>query len=130
MTKKAISWVLVGVFAFAWWWVGSRWAYLNTPGNEWGTVFVLFTLISLATLTLGPKAAGNGLLDGLVGTVRAFLPNLLWLALAVIVARAVAWALTGVVNPVDHFTHAVVTAVTAGFTTSLWYGAIANARDP
>jgi hypothetical protein len=130
MTKKAISWVLVGVFAFAWWWVGSRWTYLNTPGNEWGTVFVLFTLISLATLTLGPKAAGNGLLDGLVGTVRAFLPNLLWLALAVIVARAVAWALTGVVNPVDHFTHAVVTAVTAGFTTSLWYGAIANARDP
>ena len=130
MTKKAISWVLVGVFAFAWWWAGNRWTYLNTPGNEWATVYGLFTLISLAVLTRSPKVAGGGLLDGLLGTVRAFLPNLLWLALAVVVARGVAWLLTGVVNPVDHFTHAVVTAVVAGFTTSLWYGAIANAGDP
>lgn len=130
MTKKAVSWVLVGVFAFAWWWAGNRWTYLNTPGNEWATVYGLFTLISLAVLARSPKVAGDGLLDGLLGTVRAFLPNLLWLALAVVVARGVAWALTGIVNPVDHFTHAVVTAVAAGFTTSLWYGAIANAGDP
>ncbi len=127
MVKKGVSWVLVGVFAYLWWWAGHRWTYINTMGNEWVTVFILFTLISLVLLIRAPRAAGQGLFGGLVGTVVGFLPNLLWLALAIIVARAVAWAHIGVVNPVDHFTHAVVAVVVAGFTTSLWYGAIANA---
>ena len=47
MAKKAVSWVLVGVFAYGWWWLGHGWAYLNTAGNEWSRVFVLLTLISL-----------------------------------------------------------------------------------
>ena len=38
MVKKAVSWVLVGVFAYFWWWLGHRWAYLNTTGNEWGSI--------------------------------------------------------------------------------------------
>jgi hypothetical protein len=129
MTKKAISWVLVGAFAYLWWWAGHRWPYINVKGNEWQSVYVLFTLISLAVLTRSARAAGAGMLGGLVGTVRNFLPNLLGLALAIIVARSLNWLLLGVVNPVDHFTHAVVAVVVAGFTTSLWYGAIVNATE-
>jgi hypothetical protein len=64
----------------------------------------------------------------LISAVVSFLPDLLWLALAIVVARGIAWALFGgVVDPLDHFTHAVVAVVAAGFTTSLWYGAIVNA---
>ncbi len=127
MTKRAVSWVLVGAFAYFWWWAGHRWEYLNAQGNEWGTVYLLFTLISIAVLTRSAKAAGAGMFGGLVTTVTGFLPNLLWLALAVIVARGLALLFVGVVNPVDHFIHAVVAVVVAGFTTSLWYGAIVNA---
>src|SRR5512134_733500 len=98
MAKKAISWVLVGAFAFLWWYAAYRWPYINSPGNEWSSVYIPFTLISLAVLVQSRKAAGSGMLDGLIGTVRAFVPNLLWLALAIIVMRAIAWLLLGVVN--------------------------------
>lgn len=128
MVKRAISWVLVGVFGFAWWWIGHRWSYLHMPGNEWGSVYELFTLLSLALLLRAPRAAAAGMFGAAIGTVRAFLPNLLWLALCIVVFRVVAWILTGgVVDPVDHFTHAIVAVVAAGFLTSLWYGALANA---
>lgn len=127
MTRKAVSWVLVGAFAYFWWWAGHRWPYINVKGNQWGTVYLLFTLISLAVLTRTAKAAGAGMFGGLISTVTGFLPNLLWLALAIVVARGINWLLLGVVNPVDHFIHAVVAVVVAGFTTSLWYGAIVNA---
>jgi hypothetical protein len=127
MVKKAVSWALVGAFTFAWWWIGHRWPYLNAQGSQWGGVFDFFTLVSAIVLMRAPRAAGSGMFGALIGTVRNFLPTLLWLALAVVVFRATAWLLTGVVNPADHFAHAVVTAVLAGFTTSLWYGAIANA---
>ncbi len=129
MVKKAISWGLVGAFALLWWYAGHRWPYINVPGNQWGTVYIMFTFISLAVLMRSRQAAGAGMLDGLVGTVRGFLPVLPWLALAIIVARGIAWLLLGVVNPLDHFIHAVVAVLVAGFTTSLWYGAIVNAGD-
>jgi hypothetical protein len=127
MVKKAVSWGMVGAFALLWWYAGHRWQYINVKGNEWGSVYILFTLISLVVLARTAKAAGAGMFGGLITTVVGFLPNLLWLALAVIVARLLNWLLMGVVNPVDHFTHAVVAVVVAGFTTSLWYGAIVNA---
>lgn len=129
MVKKAVSWALVGGFTFAWWWVGHRWLYLNSEGNEWAGVFDFFTLLSAVALLRMPRAAGTGMFGVLIGTVRNFIPTLLWLALAVVVFRAVAWLLVGVVDPVDHFSHAIVAAVTAGLIASLWFGAIANADD-
>ena len=129
MAKKAVSWVLVGVFAYVWWWTGHGWAYLNTEGNEWSRVFVLLTLISLVVLIRGPRAAGAGMFDRLAATFRSFIPNLPWLVLVIIVLRAVAWAHSGLDDPLDHFAHAVVAALVAGITTALWYGAIENASD-
>ncbi len=129
MVKKMISWALVGAFVFLWGWVGHKWPYINVEGNDWSAVYLLFTLVSLVVLVRGTRTVGAGMFDGLVGTVRSFLPNLPWLALAIIVARATAWVFTGIVNPVDHFIHAVVTVVAAGIATSLWYGAIVNAGD-
>ena len=129
MLRKAVSWALAGAFVFVWSWAGYRWPYLNTVGNEWSAVYLTFTLLSLVMLLRGAKASGTGLFDRLIGTVRNFLPVLPWLVLAVVAVRAVAWAAIGVVRPVDHFSHAIVTALVAGITTALWYGAIVNADD-
>ncbi len=129
MVKKVVSWALLGGFTFAWWWIGHRWPYLNSQGNQWAGVFDFFTLVSAVVLVRSPRAAGAGLFGALIGTVRNFLPTLLWLVFAVVIFRAVATVLTGVVNPADHFAHAIVAAVLAGLTTALWYGAIANADD-
>ena len=130
MLKKAVSWVLVGTFAYLWWWAGNRWSYLHSPGNQWSSVFVLFTLVSLAVLIRNSRAIGSGMFDGLVSTLREFLPSLPWMVLAVIVVRAVAWVHVGVSeNPLDHLVHAIVAALVAAITTALWYGAIENAAE-
>jgi len=129
MVKKAVSWVLFGVFGYLWWWGGHGWSYLNTEGNEWSRVFTLFTLVSLVLLVLGSRATGTGMFDRLFGTIRNFVPNLPWLVLGMIILRTVAWAHSGLDNPLDHFVHAIVTALAAGITTSLWYAAIVNASD-
>lgn len=130
MVKKAVSWVLVGAFAYLWWWLGHRWSYINTKGNEWGSVYVLFTLISLAVLIRGTRATGAGMFDRLVGTVRNFIPTLPWLVLAIVVARSIGWLHVGMsAMPLDHYIHAVVAVLVAGITTALWYGAIENASD-
>lgn len=130
MVKKAVSWVLVGAFAYLWWWAGHRWSYINTTGNEWNTVYTLFTLISVVVLVRGAKATGAGMFDRLVGTVRNFIPALPWLVLAIVVARSIGWLHLGMsALPLDHYIHAVVAVLVAGITTALWYGAIENASD-
>jgi hypothetical protein len=130
MVKKAVSWVLVGAFVYLWWWLGHRWTYINVKGNEWITVYTLFTLISLVVLMRGARATGTGMFDKLIGTLRSFIPTLPWMALAIIVTRSVAWLHIGMAaNPVDHYTHAVVAVLVAGIATALWYGAIENASD-
>jgi len=129
MLRKTLSWVLVGAFAYLWWWAGHRWPFINVKGNEWTTIYMLFTLISAVVMLRSARAGGTGLFGGLIATVTGFLPNLLWLALAIVVARLLAWVHIPIPDPVDHFLHAIVAVVVAGFTTSLWYGAIVNA-DP
>jgi len=130
MVKTAVSWVLVGMFAYLWWWTAYQWSYLNSPGNVWTAGFVLFSLISLVVLTRNARAAGSGMFDGLVGTVRVFLPSLPWIVLAAVVLRLVRWVHTGIsADPIDHLTHSVVAVLVAGITTALWYGAIVNAKQ-
>jgi hypothetical protein len=102
---------------------------MNTEGNEWSRVFVLFTMVSVVVLLLAPRVTGPGMFDRFVGTMRNFLPNLPWLVLGMIVTRMIAWAHAGLDDPADHFTHAIVVALVAGITTSLWYAAIVNASD-
>ena len=129
MAKKAVSWLLVGVFAYLWWWFGHGWSYLNTAGNEWSRVFVLLTLISLVVLLRAPRPAGGEMFGRVTAAIRGFAPTLPWLVLAVVVLRAIGWAHSGLDDPVDHFTHAIVAALVAGVTTALWFGAVDNASD-
>lgn len=130
MVKKAVSWVLAGLFAYLWWWAAYRWSYLHSPGNQWTSIFVLFTLISLVVLARNARVTGAGMFDGLIGTVRGFVPSLPWLALAIVVVRAAAWLHTGVSGePLDNLIHAIVAVLVAAITTVLWYGAIENAAE-
>ena len=129
MAQKGISWVLVGVFAYVWWWIGYQWGYLNVPEVDWSDVYLLFTLISLVVLRGGKSdAAGEGMFDKLIGTVTGFLPSLPWLILAVLVGDTIFMLQYGGFA-VDGYAQAVTVAVGAGVTTALWVGAINNAGD-
>lgn len=131
MVQKAVSWVLVGVFAYVWWWIGYMWGYLNNadPAADWSNVFLLFTLISLVVLNRGKSdAAGEGMFDKCIGTVTGFLPNLVWLIVAILVGNTIFGLQYGIIG-VDAYIQGVVVAVTAGLTTAAWVGAIANAGD-
>ena len=59
MAQKVISWVLVGAFAYLWWWIGYSWEYLTlaNPAADWSDVYLLFTLISLVLLHRGKSSA-------------------------------------------------------------------------
>ena len=59
MAQKGISWVLVGAFGYAWWWIGFQWSYLNVPEADMSEVFLLFALISLVLLHRGKSSAAG-----------------------------------------------------------------------
>ncbi len=129
MAQKGISWVLVGAFTYAWWWIGYQWGYLNDPEADWTDVFLLFTLISLVVLRGSSSgAAGEGMFDKLVATVTGFLPSLPWLVVAILVGNTIFMLQYGGFSA-DGYIQGVVVAIAAGVTTSLWVGAIANAGD-
>ena len=67
--------------------------------------------------------------DKLIKTVTDFLPNLLWLFIAVVTGVTIFQALHGEFLNVDGYAQGSVLAVLAGFTTSLWAGAIENGSD-
>ena len=66
--------------------------------------------------------------DKLIKTVTDFVPNLVWLVVAVLVGETI-FALHYGVFSIDNYIMAVVTALAAGVTTALWVGAIDNAGD-
>lgn len=55
MTKKIVSWVLVGAFTYLWWWLGYQWEYLNREGAEWTDIYVLYTLLTLIVIYRKPS---------------------------------------------------------------------------
>jgi hypothetical protein len=129
MLKTAISWIVLGVLAYLWWWLANRWSYLHSPGNQWTSVYLLFSLVSLAILVRLPRSSGTGMFDGIVHSIRGLLPALPWMALAVVVMRGIAWLHLGAPGePLDHFIRAIVAALFAGITTALWFGALENGR--
>ena len=67
--------------------------------------------------------------DKLINTVTDFLPNLLWLFVTVVTGATIYQLLHGTFLDVDFYSRAIVMAILAGFTTSLWAGAIENGSD-
>ena len=67
--------------------------------------------------------------DRLISTVTDFLPNLLWLFVAVVTGATIFQLLHGTFVDVNGYSQAIVMAILAGFTTSLWAGAIENGSD-
>ena len=129
MLKTAISWIVLGVLAYVWWWLGYRWSYFHSPGNQWTSVFILFSLVSLVILIRLPRSSGIGMFDGIVHAIRGLLPALPWMALAVVVMRGIAWLHLGAAGePLDHFVRAIAAALLAGLATALWFGALENGR--
>ena len=67
--------------------------------------------------------------DRLISTVTDFLPNLLWLFVAIMTGVTLFQVLHGEFFNVDGYVQGILVAVLAGFTTSLWAGAIENGSD-
>ena len=67
--------------------------------------------------------------DKLISTVTDFLPNLLWLFVAIVTGATIYQLLHGTFVDFDGYTRVITMAVLAGFTTSLWAGAIENGSD-
>lgn len=65
--------------------------------------------------------------DKLISTVTGFLPNLLWLVLAVLVGVTIDGLFRHGGLSVDEYVQGVVMVIAAGVTTALWLGAIHNA---
>lgn len=129
MIKQVVSWGLVGVFTFLWWWLGHGWDYLTAGDGNWPRVFWIFTLISLVVLLRSTRPAAPGMFGELIGTVGHFLPKLGWLMLVAIVMQLGMLISGRIGEPLDHLVHAVVTALAAAVATSLWFGAVANADE-
>lgn len=64
--------------------------------------------------------------DKLINTVTGFLPNLVWLILAVVVGVTIHSVRMGGFMLQDYL-QGIAVVVTAGVTTALWLGAIHNA---
>lgn len=67
--------------------------------------------------------------DRLIKTVTDFLPNIVWLVVAILVGNTIYMLQYATGFSVDNYIKAVVVAVAAGLTTALWVGAIDNAGD-
>lgn len=67
--------------------------------------------------------------DKLIKTVTDFVPNLLWLVVAVITGATFFQLQFGIFPDIDGYITGIVMAVVAGITTALWVGAIENGLD-
>jgi hypothetical protein len=129
MAKSLISWVVVGVLIFVWWWVGYDWNYLqDIPRGDWKPIWVLFTILTLIVLrhTGAPAAGGGNVVEAVIGRIKDVVPHLLGLAVALLVGDAIYSLMMGgfITN---ELIQAVAVAVGSAVTTAAWLGATEDA---
>ena len=129
MAKSLISWVVVGVLTYLWWWVGYDFAYLqDLPRGEWQTVWLLFTILALIVLRHGgaPESGGGNVAEAVTGRVKDIVPHLLGLVVALFTGLTI-WSLMQGGFDVNEYIQAVVVAAGSALTTAAWLGATEDA---
>ena len=132
MAKSLISWVVVGVLTYLWWWIGYDWKFLQELERgvgDWKPVWLLFTILTLIVLRHGgaPESGAGNVAEAVIGRVKNVVPHLLGLTLALLVGDTI-FALThegGLIT--SEYLQAVVVAVGSAVTTAAWLGAIEDA---
>lgn len=129
MAKSLISWVVVGVLSYLWYWVGYGFDYLqNIPRGDWGPTWVLFTLYAILLLRRPGAAANNGanVIEAVVNRIKGIVPHLVGLTLALFVGLAVFSLVQGGFSQTEYI-QAVIVAIGAALTTAAWLGALEDA---
>ena len=129
MAKSLISWVVVGVLTYLWWWIGYDWSYLqDLPRGEWQTVWLLFTILALIVLRHGgaPESGGGNVVEAVTGRVKDVVPHLLGLVVALFTGLTI-WSLMQGGFDWNEYIQAVVVAAGSALTTAAWLGATEDA---
>ncbi len=129
MVKSLISWVVVGVLIFVWWWVGYDWNYLqDIPRGDWKPIWVLFTILALIVLRHGglPSSGGGNVAESVINRIKDVVPHLLGLTVALLVGDVIYSLMMGSFIT-NELIQAVVIAVASAVITAAWLGAVEDA---
>ncbi len=91
MAKSLISWAVLGVVTYGWYWVGYAWQYLqNIPRGSWEGAWVLFTLlVILIQRRNGIAAVGGNVIESMMSRIKTVIPHVLGLVVALMVGVTV-----------------------------------------
>ena len=125
MVRSLISWVVVGVLTYVWYWMGHEWTYLQEVARgDWKPAWILYTLIALVICR--NKSSGGNVAEAVINRIKGMLPHLVGITLALFVGLVI-WSLMHGAFIVNEFIQAVVVAVGTAVTTSAWVGAVEDA---
>ncbi len=131
MGKSLISWALVGVLTYAWYWAGYAWPYLqNTPSGNWEPVWLLYTvLVILIHRRSGTAAVGAQVLDTIIGRIKTIVGHFVGLLLAIIIGVTINTLVGGGGFVVNAYLQGVVLVLSCSILTSAMLGALDDATQ-
>lgn len=127
MAKSLISWALVGVLTYAWYWVGYVWPYLS---GAHVAVWILFAILVILIHRRGGVAdVGANVVETIIDRVKTIVGSMVGLIVVILVGSTLNMIVnTGGVT-VDGYIQSVVLIVTSALTTSLFLGALDDATQ-
>ena len=125
MVNNIISWVVLGICQFVWWYGYADLGY--TSEGVFSSVYLVFTLVTAVMLRDVAVAADGGPLDGVMGAVKAVLPKLPAIILAVLIG-ALLYGVKHGLPDINGFIRGVVTVIYAGLGTAVLVGAAKSVR--
>lgn len=127
MVKSLISWALVGVLTYAWYWGGYIWPYLQTA--DWESTWVLYTILVILIQRRGGTAAvGANVLETLIGRVKTIVGSLIGLLVSMAVAVTV-YSLVMGGFAMDVYLQGGVLVLSGAILTSAMLGALDDATQ-
>lgn len=124
MVNNIISWIILGVCQFTWWYGYADLGY--TSEGVFSSVYLVFTLVTAVMLRDVAVASDGGPLDGTISAVKAVIPKLPAILVAVLIGAAL-YSLKYGFEGVD-WIRAFATVVYAGLGTALLVGAAKSVR--
>ncbi len=131
MVKSLISWVVVGIFAYAWYWTGYSWDYLqNVPRGDWKPTWILVTLfVVLVNRRPGGAAAiGANVIETIMNRIKGVAPHFLGLVLSLAVGLTL-WSLHQGGFIVNEYAQGLALIVTCNLITTIWLAALDDATQ-
>lgn len=127
MVNSLISWVVVGVLTFVWYWIGYEWPYLaNIPRGDWSIIWVLYTLMAILICRRTGAGSGASVVEAVSNRLRDIFPHLVGITLSLLVGLTI-WSFVHGGFDMNEYIQAVIVAVACSLTTAGWVGALEDA---